>query len=42
MYFKRCSKVSGKQQLLRFRNQIVNKITQKLDYRAAVVKPESD
>jgi len=33
MYFKRCSEISGKFiLLLRLRNQIVNKIIQKLDY----------
>jgi len=40
MYFKRCSKVSGKPQLLRLRNQIVNKITQKLDYTAQLLSSQ--
>ena len=40
MYVKRCSKVSGKQQLLRLRNQIVHKITQKLDNTAQLLSTQ--
>jgi len=40
MYFKRYSKVSGGKQLLRLRNQIVNKIIPKLDFTAQLMSTQ--